>query len=68
MVNPYVTELLRPSKKINVKPGKPTKITAPVTLPTGSYFLLIHLDPDNALQDVNPSNNTFTTPAQLTVS
>ncbi|HEY1684540.1 MAG TPA: choice-of-anchor tandem repeat GloVer-containing protein [Tepidisphaeraceae bacterium] len=56
------------SKKINIKPNsKPAKISLPVTLPAGTYFLVIQLDPDNAFNDTNLANNVFATTAAITI-
>ncbi|HEY1684539.1 MAG TPA: VCBS repeat-containing protein [Tepidisphaeraceae bacterium] len=56
-----------PSEKINVEPGASKKIGGTVTLPAGTYFLVIQLDPDNAFNDVNLANNVFATTAAITV-
>jgi hypothetical protein len=54
-------------KKINIKPGKPAKITVATTLTAGSYFVVIELNPANSFADVNLANNTFAPSAQITV-
>jgi uncharacterized cupredoxin-like copper-binding protein len=64
---PTAIERTRVTKKINLKPGKSTHITVPAALPAGTYYLLIHLDPDNSFQDVNPGNNSFATSTTVTV-
>lgn len=59
--------LSTPSKKINIKAFKSTRITAVVTLPAGSYFVVVDLDPNNAFHDVDLSNNVFASSSSLTV-
>jgi uncharacterized cupredoxin-like copper-binding protein len=61
------TPLFSTSKGINIKPGKQAKISVTETLPGGSYFLLIQLDPSNKFNDVNLANNVFATASQITV-
>ena len=62
------TVITTPSKKINIKPGKSTRITVTITLPAGTYFVIVQLDPADAFHDVNLANNTFATSARLTVT
>lgn len=62
------TVLSTPSKKINIKAFKSVRITQVVTLPAGSYFVVVDLDPNNAFHDVNLSNNVFASSSSLTVT
>jgi hypothetical protein len=62
------TVVTETGKKINIKAGKSVKESTVVTLPTGSNFVLIRLDPNNTFNDVNPSNNTFATSGPVTVA
>lgn len=56
------------TKKINIKANsKPQKISLPATLPAGTYFLVIQLDPNDAFHDTNLANNIFSTTEQITV-
>ncbi|HZK80790.1 MAG TPA: CARDB domain-containing protein, partial [Humisphaera sp.] len=59
------------SKRINIKPGKSitiqlSKLIAPST--AGSYYLIVQLDPNNALGDANTANNVFATGSAIVVS
>ncbi len=56
------------STPVNLKPGKPHKFTVLVTLPSGTYFVLIHLDPLDVFNDANPGDNTITSPNAITVT
>jgi hypothetical protein len=62
------TVLSHPGKTVNIKAKKSTKITESLTLPAGSYFLLLQLDPLDHFQDVNLANNIFTTGDKITVA
>ena len=62
------TTLARFTRKINIKNGKSTRITAVVTLPKGSYFLVVQLDPTDDFKDTNLANNAFASSAKITVS
>lgn len=57
--------------KVNLAPGATgsyaAKIAVPTTLPAGSYFLLVQLDPGNALGDPNLANNLVTSSSRLIV-
>ena len=59
--------LASPSKKINIKGGKSTKVMTSVALPAGTYFLVIQLDPSDVFSDVDLGNNVFATVSSLTV-
>jgi hypothetical protein len=59
--------LASPSKKINIKGGKSTKVMTSIALPAGSYFLVIQLDPSDVFSDVDLGNNVFSTGLSLTV-
>jgi hypothetical protein len=59
-----VTTLTKP---INLKPHGSTKITETVTLPAGTYFLLIQLDPNNKFHEVNLANNLLVTGNEITI-
>lgn len=61
------TVIASPAKKINLKNGKTQKLSLPVTLPAGTYFLVIQLDPNNTFNDVNLANNVFATSAVIAV-
>lgn len=61
------TTLSTPSKKINIKAGKSIKVMTSITLPVGSYFLVIQLDPSDVFSDVDLGNNIFATVSSLTV-
>ena len=61
------TTLSTPSKKINIKAGKSTKVMTSIALPAGSYFLVIQLDPNDVFSDVDLGNNIFATLSSLAV-
>ena len=55
-------------KPITIKPGKSTRITSVVSLPVGTYFLVIQLDPADSFKNPNLANNIFATTTQITAS
>lgn len=58
------------SRHVLIQPGKTIRLQAVVTMPTtaGSYYLIIELDPQNTLNDMNLSNNTFVSLRPILVS
>jgi len=61
--------LLSESKRINIKPGKSVRIAFTAAL-TSSAFLYVDLDPGNDVftNDLNPSNNIFSTANAIAVT
>ena len=56
------------TKKISVKPNAHSSIALSATLPAGTYFVAINLDPNNAFNDTNRANNFFASASKATVS
>ena len=56
-------------KKVDIKPGKPAKISLSLTAPAeaGSFHLIIQLDPNNTLGNDILTNNTFASSGALNV-
>jgi fibronectin type 3 domain-containing protein len=69
-LNGGAVRVLAANRKINLRPGKPVKITlnfiAGAAIPTNSY-LIGQLDPANTFGDVNTANDTFVTSQRITV-
>jgi hypothetical protein len=61
------TVITNSSTSIVLKPGRSRRVSLRVTLPAGSYFVLIQLDPQNTLHDVNLSDNTLVSASKVTV-
>jgi uncharacterized repeat protein (TIGR03803 family) len=55
------------TRRINIPAGKSARMTVALTLPAGTYSLLMLLDPQNAFNDVNLANNAFATSSMVTV-
>lgn len=55
------------TRRINLRAGKSIRMTDALTLPAGTYFAVVDLDPSNAFNDVNLSNNAFATTSSITV-
>jgi uncharacterized protein YkwD len=62
------TEITQASKSVHIAAGKFSTITVSETLPAGSYFVLIDLDPADVFNDVNLANNAFATADPITVA
>jgi hypothetical protein len=59
--------LFNSDRRIAIRPGKSTRILDVATLPAGSYFLLVQLDPADSFNDVILNNNVFATSTQITL-
>ena len=60
------------TKKVNLKPGKSKNVkldfTVPVSLPAGSYVLLVRPNSTNAVPETAVSNNVAATPAPVAIA
>lgn len=58
------------SRHVVIGPGKTIRLQALLTLPStaGADYLIVELDPQNTLNDVNLSNNVFTSATTTTIS
>lgn len=58
------------TRHVVIAPGKTIVMRASLTLPNaaGAYYLIVELDPQNTLNDVNLSNNVFTSATTIAIS
>jgi len=56
------------TRKISIKPNAHSSIALSATLPAGTYFVAINLDPNNAFNDTNRANDFFASASKVTVS
>lgn len=56
------------TRRINIHAGKSIRMTDVLTLPAGTYFVVLDLDPSNSFSDVNLSNNAFATALSISVA
>lgn len=61
------TVLTSVTRRINLRADKSIRMTDALTLPAGTYFVAVDLDPSDAFEDLKLRNNFFATTASIIV-
>lgn len=62
------TVLTSVTRRINLRAGKSIRMSDALSLPAGTYFVVVDLDPSNSFSDVNLGNNAFATTSSISVA